>query len=137
MSRAGLTKTSTLGAWPWQKRGLHGSPKKYPDELVERGVRLALESERPIAQIAADLGMHPRRREARELRAAPDVCEWDYGRLALRRWSRPGRHSAAARPRSAHGGSISGPYASTYQGVGAFDFSKIFPKRVGWNPLHT
>jgi transposase-like protein len=91
MSRAGLTKTSTLGAWPWQKRGLHGSPKKYPDELVERGVRLALESERPIAQIAADLGMHPRRREARELRAAPDVCEWDYGRLALR----PGRDQAA------------------------------------------
>ena len=34
-------------------------PKKYPDELVERGIRLALESERPVAQIAADLGMHP------------------------------------------------------------------------------
>ncbi len=34
-------------------------PKKYPDELVARGVRLALESERPIAHIAADLGMHP------------------------------------------------------------------------------
>ena len=33
--------------------------KKYPDELVARGVRLALESERPIAHIAADLGMHP------------------------------------------------------------------------------
>jgi len=33
-------------------------PKKYPDELVRRG-RLALESERPIAHIAADLGMHP------------------------------------------------------------------------------
>jgi hypothetical protein len=25
-------------------------PRKYPKELVERGVRLALESERPIAQ---------------------------------------------------------------------------------------
>jgi transposase len=34
-------------------------PKKYPDELVQRGIRLALESERPIAHIAADLGMHP------------------------------------------------------------------------------
>ena len=34
-------------------------PKKYPDELVQRGVRLALESERPIAHKAADLGMHP------------------------------------------------------------------------------
>jgi transposase len=32
-------------------------PKKYPDELVQRGVRLALESGRPIAHIAADLGM--------------------------------------------------------------------------------
>ena len=33
-------------------------PKKYPDELVARGVRLALESGRPIAHVAADLGMH-------------------------------------------------------------------------------
>src|SRR5436190_361403 len=32
--------------------------KKYLDELIG-GVRLALEGERPIAQIAADLGMHP------------------------------------------------------------------------------
>ena len=32
--------------------------KKYPDELIARGVRLALESERPIAHIAADLGIH-------------------------------------------------------------------------------
>jgi transposase len=36
-----------------------GRPKKYPDELIQRGVRLALESERPIARIAADLGMSP------------------------------------------------------------------------------
>lgn len=36
-------------------------PKKYPDELIQRGIRLALESERPIAHIAADLGMHPER----------------------------------------------------------------------------
>jgi len=28
-------------------------------ELLERGVRLALESERPIAHVAADLGIHP------------------------------------------------------------------------------
>jgi transposase len=27
--------------------------------LIQRGIRLALESERPIAHIAADLGMHP------------------------------------------------------------------------------
>jgi transposase len=33
-------------------------PSKYPRELIERGVRLALESERPIAHVAADLGMN-------------------------------------------------------------------------------
>jgi transposase len=32
-------------------------PRKYPEELVQRGVRLALESGRPIARVAADLGM--------------------------------------------------------------------------------
>ena len=32
-------------------------PKKYPEELLERGVRLALESGRPIAHVAADLGL--------------------------------------------------------------------------------
>ncbi len=31
--------------------------KKYPDELRERGVRLALESNRPISQVAKDLGI--------------------------------------------------------------------------------
>ena len=48
-----------------------GRPKKYPVELIARGVWLALESERPIAQIAAGLGMssetlrrHVRRAEA-------------------------------------------------------------------------
>jgi len=34
------------------------APKKYPDELRERGVRLALESQRPIAHVAKDLGVH-------------------------------------------------------------------------------
>ena len=32
-------------------------PKKYPDELMDRGVRLVLESKRPIAQVARDLGV--------------------------------------------------------------------------------
>jgi hypothetical protein len=31
-------------------------PKQYLDELIARGVRIALQSERPIAHIAADLG---------------------------------------------------------------------------------
>ena len=32
-------------------------PSRYPKELLDRGVRLALEGERPIAHIAADLGI--------------------------------------------------------------------------------
>ena len=32
-------------------------PRKYDDELKERAVRLAIESGRPIAQVAADLGI--------------------------------------------------------------------------------
>jgi transposase len=46
-------------------------PKKYPDELIARGVRLALESGRPIAQVAKDLGMHPEtlRRRVRQSQA--------------------------------------------------------------------
>ena len=33
-------------------------PKKYPDELIARGVRLAIESGRPVRHVAADLGIH-------------------------------------------------------------------------------
>ena len=33
-------------------------PRKYPEELLECGVRLALESGRPIAQVARDLGIN-------------------------------------------------------------------------------
>ena len=32
-------------------------PKKYPDELMDRGVRLVFESGRPIAHVARDLGV--------------------------------------------------------------------------------
>ena len=34
------------------------APRKYPDELRERAVRLVFESKRPIAHVAADLGVH-------------------------------------------------------------------------------
>ena len=47
-------------------------PKKYPDELVARGVRLALESGRPIAHIAADLGIHPETLRKRVRQAEAD-----------------------------------------------------------------
>ena len=32
-------------------------PRKYPQELIERGVRLALESGRPVAHVAAEMGI--------------------------------------------------------------------------------
>jgi transposase len=46
-------------------------PRKYPDELIERGVRLVFESGRPIAQVAADLGVHEKalRKRARQAEA--------------------------------------------------------------------
>jgi transposase len=49
-------------------------PKKYPDELIARGVRLALESGRPIAHVAADLGIH-----AETLRKKVRQAEADSG----------------------------------------------------------
>ncbi|MEJ7784798.1 MAG: transposase [Solirubrobacteraceae bacterium] len=47
-------------------------PKKYPDELIARGVRLALESGRPIAAVARDLGMHPETLRKRVRQAEAD-----------------------------------------------------------------
>jgi transposase len=34
-------------------------PRKYPDELIQRGVRLVLESGRPISHVARDIGLPP------------------------------------------------------------------------------
>jgi transposase len=49
--------------------------RKYPQELIDRGVRLVFESGRPIAQVAADLGMHPE-----TLRKRVRQAEIDTGR---------------------------------------------------------
>lgn len=48
------------GCCPGERRcsAAMSRPRKYPQELVDRGVRLALESDRPIAHIAADLGIN-------------------------------------------------------------------------------
>ena len=46
--------------------------RKYPEELIERGVRLALESGRPIAHVAADLGIHPETLRKRVRQAEAD-----------------------------------------------------------------
>jgi transposase len=34
-------------------------PRKYPEELLDRGARLVFESGRPIAHVARDLGISP------------------------------------------------------------------------------
>ena len=47
-------------------------PRKYPEELVQRGVRLALESGRPITEVARDLGMHPETLRKRVRQAEAD-----------------------------------------------------------------
>jgi transposase len=35
------------------------APRKYPQELRDRAIRLAKESDRPLTHIARDLGVHP------------------------------------------------------------------------------
>jgi transposase len=47
-------------------------PKKYPDELMDRGVRLVFESKRPIAQVARDLGVAAEALRLRVRRAEAD-----------------------------------------------------------------
>ncbi len=32
-------------------------PRKYPQELIDRGVRLAIESGRPVSHVARDIGL--------------------------------------------------------------------------------
>jgi transposase len=49
-------------------------PRKYPPELLDRGVRLVFESDRPIAAVARDLGVH-----AEALRKRVRQAEADSG----------------------------------------------------------
>jgi transposase len=48
-------------------------PSKYPKELMDRGVRVALEGGRPIAHIARDLGIEPESLRKRVRRAEADA----------------------------------------------------------------
>jgi transposase len=50
-------------------------PRKYPEELVQRGVRLVFDSGRPVTQVAADLGIGPE-----TLRKACRQAEADVGK---------------------------------------------------------
>src|SRR3954467_526783 len=47
-------------------------PRKYPEELLERGVRLVFESGRPIAHVAKDLGVSSEVLRKRVRRAEAD-----------------------------------------------------------------
>ena len=49
------------------------APKKYPDELMDRGVRLVFESGRPIAHAARDLGVSAEALRKRARRAEVDA----------------------------------------------------------------
>jgi transposase len=48
--------------------------RKYPNELIDRGVRLSIESGRPVAHIAAELGL-----PAETLRKKVRQAEADHG----------------------------------------------------------
>jgi transposase len=50
-------------------------PRKYPQELIDRGIRLVFESGRPIAHVAADIGV-----PAETLRKRVRQAEIDEGR---------------------------------------------------------
>jgi transposase len=72
-----------------------GRPHKYSAELIERAVRMALESGRPVSAVAADLGMDPdrlrryvqrSREEEAEERRLPEVVSAERAEiLRLRR----------------------------------------------------
>jgi len=52
-----------------------GRPSKYPDEVIQRGIRLVFESGRPIAHVARDLGL-----PAETLRKRVRQAEIDAGK---------------------------------------------------------
>jgi transposase len=47
-------------------------PRKYPQELIDRGVRLAIESGRPVAHVAAEIGLPAETLRKRVRRAEAD-----------------------------------------------------------------
>lgn len=51
-------------------------PRKYPPELLDRGVRMVEESGRPIAHVARDLGVSSEVLRKRVRQAEADRGEW-------------------------------------------------------------
>jgi transposase len=61
------------GFCPWGEEGFIAMPRprRYPPELLDRGARVVIESNRPIAHVARDLGVPPEtlRRYVRQVEA--------------------------------------------------------------------
>jgi transposase-like protein len=57
-----------------------GRPSKYPPEFRERAVRMARESDRPVAAVARDLGVHY---ETLRIRRVRDESASVYGQLKV------------------------------------------------------
>ena len=62
------------GFRPSERKSLLMPTTKYPKELVDRGVRLAIESGRPVSRVAAELGL-----PAETLRKRVRQAEADQG----------------------------------------------------------
>ncbi len=58
-------------------------PRKYDDELRERAVRLTIESGRPVAHVARDLGIHKESLRGWVRQAQADAAGGTPTRLAM------------------------------------------------------
>jgi transposase len=73
VSQAGFDGGLDSRVLPWGEEGFKAMPRprKYPPELLDRGVRVVIESGRPIAHVARDLGVPAEtlRRHVRQVEA--------------------------------------------------------------------
>ena len=116
-----------------------GSPQKYPPALIERGVRTVLETGRPIAQVARDLGMHGRRCG---LGAAGGGRSGPAGRsccraMSGRSWRGCGRRtrSCGGRTRSSKRPACISRRSSTRSGEGDAAHRAVARSRFGVEPI--
>lgn len=102
--------------------------RKYPEELLERGTRLVFESGRPIAHVAADLGVPSKTlRRAPATASAQTPARRGASAYPLRSRARAGRWSWG---RSGRRGSVGGVHLLT--GVGEHRLERPERKPIGW-----
>lgn len=105
-----MTETSKRGFCPWREEAsvLMPRPRKYPRELLDRGARVVIESGRPIAHVARDLGVpsetlrkYVRQAEAEEglRRICRPPLSVRRSRTCARRSSSSGGPTRSSRPR--------------------------------------